>query len=429
LHIAQAHIQSSAQSATAGQKRQSPKLKTEMFHGARRRKGLGDITNVTWQSQQQDDATKQKPRVHAPVSQHFAMHDPQAVPDYATEILDLMRSQEMLNAPPPDYTRSQPDINSRMRSILVEWLVEVHSKYVLRTETLFLSVALTDHYLARRPVSRGELQLVGVAGLFVASKFEEIHPPQIHDFVYITDRACSKDQICQMECNLLNAVDFHVALPTVAHFLQQLVSVSECSDTRSKLAWYLTELALLDIQMLGFAPSLIAEAALLLSGHVMGLLTAEEKRLLQLQNNAGKVDMAVVDEISETEALHIRTMAGRVVLSMAKSDIHKIGSSVQDLQQDLSDRCDISSKQVSLLLSGRELEPSEVLLPILDETVGAVELLLVLRATAPVRDCVEWLRGLASAAPTGACQAVRLKYSRPVHHCVADLLRRHVEAM
>jgi len=92
-----------------------------------------------------------------------------------------------------------------------------------------------------------------------------------------------------------------------------------------------------------------------------------------------KMDMAVVEEVAEAEALHVRTMAGRVVLSMAKSNVHKIGSSVQDLQEEISDRCYVSSKQVALLLDGRELESTEILQPILEETAGAVELLLLVR--------------------------------------------------
>ena len=42
----------------------------------------------------------------------------------------------------------QPDINSKMRAILVDWLVDVHLKFKLRDETLYETITLIDRYLA-----------------------------------------------------------------------------------------------------------------------------------------------------------------------------------------------------------------------------------------------------------------------------------------
>jgi hypothetical protein len=79
-----------------------------------------------------------------------------------------------------------------MRAILVDWLIEVHLKFKLKSETLFLTVNLIDRFLERQKVSRNKLQLVGVTAMMIASKYEEIYPPQIGDFAYITDKAVSK---------------------------------------------------------------------------------------------------------------------------------------------------------------------------------------------------------------------------------------------
>ena len=76
-----------------------------------------------------------------------------------------------------------------MRAILVDWLVEVHLKFKLMPETLFLTANLIDRYLATRAVSRKNLQLVGVTAMLVASKYEEIWAPEVRDFVYISDKA------------------------------------------------------------------------------------------------------------------------------------------------------------------------------------------------------------------------------------------------
>ena len=89
-----------------------------------------------------------------------------------------------------EYMSSQPYINERMRTILVDWLVEVHLKFKMVPETLYLTVHIIDRFLEDNRVRRSKLQLVGVAALLVASKYEEIYPPELRDLVYITDKVC-----------------------------------------------------------------------------------------------------------------------------------------------------------------------------------------------------------------------------------------------
>lgn len=82
-----------------------------------------------------------------------------------------------------------------MRSILVDWLVYVHLKFKLQPETLFMAINLIDRYLSKNTIMRNKLQLVGVASLFIASKFEEIYAPELKDFVYVCDNAYTKEEI------------------------------------------------------------------------------------------------------------------------------------------------------------------------------------------------------------------------------------------
>lgn len=75
----------------------------------------------------------------------------------------------MHNRPKPGYMRKQPDITYNMRTILVDWLVEVAQEYKLQSETLFLAVNYTDRFLSYMSVVRGKLQLVGTAAMFIAA--------------------------------------------------------------------------------------------------------------------------------------------------------------------------------------------------------------------------------------------------------------------
>merc|ERR1740117_2588712 len=101
-------------------------------------------------------------------------------------------------------------------------------KYRLRPETLHLAVNLIDRYLTRMPVMRKRLQLVGVVAMFIASKFEEISPPELHDWVYITDNAYTKEDILVMECTMLTSLSFKIVVPTVAHFFEILQKTCGC---------------------------------------------------------------------------------------------------------------------------------------------------------------------------------------------------------
>ena len=80
---------------------------------------------------------------------------------------------------PHDYMESQPEINEGMRAILVDWLVDVHRKFELSLETLYLTFNIIDRFLAIKTVPRRELQLVGISAMLMASKYEEIWPPEV----------------------------------------------------------------------------------------------------------------------------------------------------------------------------------------------------------------------------------------------------------
>lgn len=110
-----------------------------------------------------------------------------------------MLATEGQDLPSQTYMSRQVDINEKMRGILVDWIIEVHLKFKLLPETLFLTVNLTDRYLEKTQISRTKLQLVSVAALLIASKYEEIYVPELCDFEFITDNAYSKEEILEME--------------------------------------------------------------------------------------------------------------------------------------------------------------------------------------------------------------------------------------
>ena len=73
----------------------------------------------------------------------------------------------------------QRDIKEETRSILVDWLIYIHMKCKLWPETLYITVNLIDRYLSLFQVNESQIQLVGVAALLIATKYEEIYPPPV----------------------------------------------------------------------------------------------------------------------------------------------------------------------------------------------------------------------------------------------------------
>lgn len=196
--------------------------------------------------------------------------DPQAAAEYMVDIMNYMMKSESSRVASANYMSKQSDINAKMREILVDWLVEVHLKFKLRQETLFLTVNLIDRFLERRAVSRTKLQLVGCTAMLIACKYEEIYAPEVRDFVYISDKAYTRDQILAMESIMLNTLGFHVTVPSILRFAERYCKVARCDEKTSNLAKYLTELTLQDYKFLKFLPSQIGAASVLVAMQMTG---------------------------------------------------------------------------------------------------------------------------------------------------------------
>lgn len=297
---------------------------------------LGDITNVTaGRAFQTDKAKPLKPSQHsfqpapcvareppaetpaaAPATaplvevvqekgaladqvQDAEMPDAQSVQEYVPDIHRQLFDGEAVFLPDADYMHTQTDITPKMRTILVDWLLEVHMKYRMCPETLHLTINLVDRYLTKAPVLRKNLQLVGVSAMFIASKFEEINPPELHDFAYITDNAYTKDNILVMECSMLTILGFRIMVPTAAHFFDIFERVNACDAVHRDTAQYILDLGLLDVRMLAYTPSHVVAAALLLSNKLFRRSTLWPAEMAQESHQAEESLSSCVEELRQ----------------------------------------------------------------------------------------------------------------------------------
>jgi len=183
---------------------------------------------------------------------------------YTTDMFQHLFAAETITMP-KTYMSTQNDINSKMRAILIDWLVEVHMKFRLVPETLYLCVNIIDRYCGLVQVKRSKLQLVGVTALLIACKYEEIYPPEVRDCVYITDRAYQSNEVLGMEQDIVHKLGFKITVPTAFPFLQRFFTMVKASKLVQHASSYYTERTLQEHDMLKYRPSVICASAVILA--------------------------------------------------------------------------------------------------------------------------------------------------------------------
>ncbi|KAI6680113.1 hypothetical protein NL676_033994 [Syzygium grande] len=197
--------------------------------------------------------------------------DPQACTPYALDIYNYKRITELERRPSTMYMETlQEDITPNMRGILIDWLVEVSEEYKLVPDTLYLTVNLIDRFLSQNFVEKQRLQLLGVTCMLIASKYEEICPPRVEEFCFITDNTYTRPEVLKMESQVLNLLHFQLSVPTIKTFLRRFVQAAQVSSEVPSieleyLSNYLAEITLVEYSFLKFLPSLTAASAVLLA--------------------------------------------------------------------------------------------------------------------------------------------------------------------
>ena len=195
------------------------------------------------------------------------IYSPGVVDEYGCSIYENLRAREHRYHVTDDVFAKQQSVRPKMRAVLVDWLVEVHQRFELEAQTLYLTINYVDRYLAQVSVNSQRFQLVGVAALLIASKFEEIYPCDMDDLLYICERSYSKTDLVDCERNLLNVFKFNLAVPSVSSFLGYYLEHFEEDDKIiGQLANYFAECSLLDFTFgATYEPSIIACACLLVA--------------------------------------------------------------------------------------------------------------------------------------------------------------------
>ncbi|KAL6564924.1 hypothetical protein OROMI_016374 [Orobanche minor] len=162
-----------------------------------------------------------------------------------------------------EYMVSQKQINSKMRAILVDWLIEVHKKFELTPESLYLTINIIDRFLSVKTVPRRELQLVGISSMLIACKYEEIWAPEVSDFIAISDNAYVREQVLLMEKAILGKLEWYLTVPTPYVFLVRYIKASIPADKEMEnMTFFFAELGLTNYStIINYSPSMLAASA------------------------------------------------------------------------------------------------------------------------------------------------------------------------
>lgn len=175
---------------------------------------------------------------------------------------NLLKEEDEGIVPKPkyNYMKEQKEINEQMRSILIDWIIDVHYKFGFTDETLFMTVLIIDRYLTVKQITRAKLQLLGITAMMIACKHEEIDLPKVDDFTYITDNAYVKDEVLKMENDVLKELNFNLLYPSQIKFFEYLSIHFGFDKKKHMMGKYLMESFLIDIKCTKYKPSVISSA-------------------------------------------------------------------------------------------------------------------------------------------------------------------------
>ncbi|KAJ1451533.1 cyclin-like protein [Pelagophyceae sp. CCMP2097] len=253
---------------TNAQKRKAAELKAKAVRAPRAPDGVlpGLIRNAA----QKPKRRRSKPAEPEDADEsHYdfdrgTRRDELACADYVVPLYEYYREAEVRPNNRPSvlmYMDFQQDISPKMRAILVDWLIEVHMKFKMTQQTIYLTVHIIDRYLSKCQIGRAQLQLLGVSALFIASKYEEIYPPEISECTYITDHAYDVAQVLAMEMAILRELDWNITAPNAHFWLVRLMRLSRADAATAHRAEYYAQRTLQEYNMLEYKPSMLAAAS------------------------------------------------------------------------------------------------------------------------------------------------------------------------
>lgn len=196
--------------------------------------------------------------------------DPLMVSEYVNDIFPYLSELEHKTLPDAEYLFKQKHLKPKMRSILVDWLVEMHTRFRLLPETLFLAINIMDRFMSLEIVQIDKLQLLATGSLFIAAKYEEVFSPSVKNYAYFTDGSYTEEEILQAEKYILTILNFDLNYPNPMNFLRRISKADDYDVQSRTLGKYLLEISIIDYKFIGMLPSLCAASGMYIARLILG---------------------------------------------------------------------------------------------------------------------------------------------------------------
>ena len=240
--------------------------------------------------------------------------------EYIEDILHNLLKEEKENKIKIDsfYFKNQPEINEKMRAILIDWLIDVNNKFCFKEETLYIAINIIDTYLSIKKIKRCNLQLLGVTAFFIACKQNEIIFRRLKEYAYITDNAYDENDILYMEIDILKTIDFNILFPSSLSFYDILCHKFGIIQNRDKLNYnlglFLIQSFYMSANSLKYYASTIASSATYIVMKFFKMKNYKvcyDKKLYNIKekNLENNLDMNIIKECAKDICIFIGELA------------------------------------------------------------------------------------------------------------------------
>lgn len=180
--------------------------------------------------------------------------------EYINELYSNLLEEEknLIAKPKYGYMEFQKEINEKMRAILVDWIIVVHDKFHLKSQTLYQAIWLIDTYLSLKYIKLNDFQLLGLGCLYIACKFREIYYPQMKEWVEETAGAYKKEDLIRIEKDILKTTNYNLLPPSQDDFYNIIAKNYGFNKKQYYLGKYFMENSLMGYNMIKYTPSVIA---------------------------------------------------------------------------------------------------------------------------------------------------------------------------
>lgn len=192
--------------------------------------------------------------------------DPIMVSEYADELFNDLRDNEYkYGVDPISIKETQTEFTWDDRKSLVQWIIKLHYRFRMTLETLYLTVNIVDRFLSSKPVSSTKIELIGATALFIAAKYEEVHPPNMQQLIYCCGDKFDANTVREAESYIITTLNFELNFAGPLSFLRR-ISKADLYDFQIRtFAKYFLEITLMDHRFIGSPMSWLAVGATYIS--------------------------------------------------------------------------------------------------------------------------------------------------------------------